>query len=160
GKTNTELSQTDKVSVLMDSTMRGWEVANTLDLIDLIAIATQRLNDVIIFATVINWTPVSIPYWYGHSYYRTLFVPIPRALYPEKPNELPGNEFAHRYGMIPTEDYTTSINLAQIIELYINFGPTAVIVGSVVIGMIYRTVTDLFLHKGCGLGAIVAGAYL
>ncbi len=120
----------------------------------------ERLAGIMVFARVANRTPEEVPYWNGATYYPLLFVAIPRLLYRDKPSDVPGNQLGHEYGILPPEDYITSVNLMQLLELYGNFGPIGVIFGSILIGMIYRTINDLFLRKGCGLGALVGGIYL
>ena len=157
---NSEQDQGQKFSALAVTGEQGLAVVENLDPGDLLAIATNRLAGIMVFATVVDLTPEDVPYWYGASYYKLLFLPIPRLIYPEKPNELPGNVLAHKYGMLAPENWESSINLLQLLELYGNFGPIGVILGSILIGMIYRTISDLFLHPGSGLGALVGALYL
>jgi hypothetical protein len=157
---NTEQNQSDKFEALVVTGAQGVTAVENLPLGDLLSIATNRLADIMVLATVVNLTPEDIPYWGGTTFYRLLLVPVPRLIYPEKPVDLPGNVLGHQYGMISGDDYTTSINLMQILELYGNFGPFGVVLGSIVIGMIYRTINDLFISRACGLGAVVAGIYI
>lgn len=157
---NSEQGQGQKFSALAISGEQGLAVVESLDPGDLLAIATNRLAGIMVLATVVDLTPEDVPYWNGASYYPFLFLPIPRLIYPEKPNALPGNVFAHKYGMLAPENWEVSINLMQLLELYGNFGPVGVILGSILIGMIYRTINDLFLHRGSGLGALVGAVYL
>jgi hypothetical protein len=160
GWQNTEQNQFDKLEALALVGKQGLQVVQTLDPRDLLAIASERLAGIMVFATVANRTPEQVPYWHGVTYYPLLFVAIPRFLYRDKPSEVPGNVLGHQYQLLPTDDYYSSINLMQLLELYGNFGPIGVVLGSIVIGMIYRTINDLFLREGCGLGALVGGIYL
>ena len=160
GDVNKEQAQSEKVVALFDSAQRGLVVLQTFELKDVIALATQRLDDILVFATLVERTPDQVPYWGGSSYYRLLFVAIPRILFPEKPDYIEGNVFGHQYAMLQSDDYVTSINLPQVAELYGNFGPIGLIVGCVLLGIVYRTIHDCFLHEHAGLGAIVAGLYL
>jgi len=159
GTINKDEPQSEKLAAFMNSAEVGWSVVQSFDLKDVVSIATARLSDILIFATVVERTPQDTPYWYGASFYRLLFFPIPRILYPEKPNYLEGNVLGHQYAMIGDDDYVTSINLAQLIELYGNFGPPGVIFGCLVFGIIYRTIHDCFVHPSCGLGSLVTGIY-
>jgi hypothetical protein len=127
---------------------------------DLIEFASLRLGQFTVFAEVIGDTPSMIPYWEGESYYPILFKPIPRFIMPGKPEEMSGQSFGHRYGLISKWNYTTSINLPQIVELYANFGFIAVIVGMFIFGLIYRLLIEIFVHPGMGLGGLVGAVYI
>jgi hypothetical protein len=126
----------------------------------LIDMASMRLAQFTVFGEVIADTPAMVPFWAGESYYPILFKPIPRFIMPDKPEELSGSWFGHRYGLITTQNITTSINLPQIVELYGNFGLIGVIVGMFIFGLIYRLLLEMYVHPGMGLGALVGGVYV
>jgi len=126
----------------------------------LIEFAGMRLAQFTVFGEVIADTPAVVPFWAGESYYPILFKPIPRFIMPDKPEELSGGWFGHRYGLISAENFETSINLPQIVELYGNFGLVGVIVGMFLFGLIYRILIELYVHPGMGLGALVAVVYV
>jgi hypothetical protein len=126
----------------------------------LIEVTSLRLAQFTVFGEVIADTPAMVPFFGGESYYPILFKPIPRVIWPDKPEEMSGQEFGHRYGLLDAGDTGTSINLPQIVELYANFGLTGVIVGMFIFGLIYRLVTEMFVHPGMGLGALVGGIYV
>jgi hypothetical protein len=157
---NSEISQGDKAAALADSAQRGWTLANSFDLVDVISLATLRLADILVFSTLVARTPSEVPYWGGASYYRFPFYFIPRILYPDKPSYMEGNIFAHQYEMIAVDNFTTSVNIPQVVEFYGNFGPLGVVIGCLVLGVIYRTIADCFIHERCGMGAIVGAIYL
>jgi hypothetical protein len=124
-------------------------------------ISTRRLGtDVLTFAAVIHDTPGIVPYWDGASYYPLLFKFVPRFIYPDKPREVTGQSFGHRYGLLDPGNYETSYNLPQLIEAYINFGPAGVVVVMFLFGVIYRSVQTVFVHPGMGFGALVSCVYL
>ncbi len=120
----------------------------------------RRTNSLLIFAEVVESTPASVPFWRGATYYPLLFKPIPRFLYPGKPIEITGQTFGHRYGFLSPNDFSTSCNLPQIVELYINFGKVGIILGAFFIGTLYRTVQHIFIHREMGIGAVVACIYI
>ena len=160
GWVNPEQDQSQKLEALISTGERGLQVIRLFDPGDLLSLAMQRLASIVELGMVVEWTPKTIPYWGGSTYADFVYIPIPRILYPEKPQILPGNVFGHKYGVIQPEDYKTSINTMQLLELYGNFGPMGVIFGSILIGMLYRTISDLLLHPGTGFGALVAGIFL
>ena len=126
----------------------------------LIEMASMRLAQFTIFGEVIADTPAMVPFWRGESLYPILFKPIPRFIMPDKPEELSGGWFGHRYGLITAANTTTSINLPQIVELYGNFGLTGVVAGMFLFGLIYRLLIEMYVHPGMGLGALVGGIYI
>jgi hypothetical protein len=126
----------------------------------LIEMASRRLAQFTVFGEVIADTPAMVPFWEGESYYPILFKPIPRFIMPDKPEEVSGGWFGHRYGLIQQDNIGTSINLPQIVELYGNFGLIGVIVGMFIFGLIYRLVIELYVHPGMGLGALVGAVYV
>jgi hypothetical protein len=124
-------------------------------------ISTRRLGaDVLTFAAVIHDTPRIVPYWDGASYYPLLFKFVPRFIYPDKPREVTGQTFGHRYGLLDPANFETSYNLPQLIEAYINFGPAGVVVVMLLFGILYRAVQTIFVHPGMGFGALVSCVYL
>jgi hypothetical protein len=126
---------------------------------ELIQVAAGRLSLFPTFADVMSQTPSIIPYWGGTTYYPLLFKPIPRVIWPGKPEEVTGSTFGNRYGFSVVGS-ATSINLPQLIEQYANFGVFGVLIGMFVIGMIYRMLLAMFIHPEMGLGALVAAVFV
>ncbi len=116
----------------------------------------SRLAHVVAFTEVLEATPASVPYWRGETYYSLLFKPVPRLLYPDKPEAATGQLFGHRYGFLHADDSLTSQNLPQLIELYANFGVLGVILGMFLVGTLYRSVQHVLVHPGMGLGAVLS----
>jgi O-antigen polysaccharide polymerase Wzy len=123
-------------------------------------VSAHRLALTPTFAGIIEDTPRIVPYWGGATYYPILFKLIPRFIYPDKPEEITGQEFGHRYGLIDLENLNTSVNLPQIVELYANFGVAGVLLGMFLFGVIIRTVLNIYLHPNMGFGGTVAVFYL
>ena len=126
----------------------------------LIEMASRRLAQFTVFGEVVADTPALVPFWKGATYYPILFKPIPRFIMPDKPEEVSGGWFGHRYGLIAQTNIETSINLPQIVELYGNFGLIGVIAGMFVFGLIYRLLIEMYIHPGMGLGALVGAVYV
>jgi hypothetical protein len=120
--------------------------------------ASNRMDHLTLMAQVVSMTPDRIPYWNGKTYEPLLYAPIPRFIMPDKPKKGLGQDFGHRYDFLWDEDYSTSINLAQLIETYANFGPPGVAIGMFLIGVLYAAVSAFFEQKDPPLVAIAVGA--
>ncbi|MGD0671135.1 MAG: hypothetical protein ABSB13_03595 [Candidatus Binatus sp.] len=135
-------------------------IGGAVDPQTLIEFGSLRLAQFTTFGEVIADTPAFVPFWRGESYYPILFKPIPRFIMPDKPEEMSGQTFGHRYGLISARNTTTSLNLPQLVELYANFGLIGVIAGMFIFGLIYRLLIEMYVHPGMGLGALVGGVYV
>jgi len=109
-----------------------------------------RTNSLATFAIVVNDTPRIVPYWNGYTYAELPWKFVPRFVVPNKPAPKIGVEFPFRYQIISYESSTTSYNLTQLIELYINFGPAAVGIGMLFIGLIYAMLDHAFSASSGG----------
>ncbi|MGO9059423.1 MAG: hypothetical protein ACLQU2_18865 [Candidatus Binataceae bacterium] len=115
----------------------------------------KRLAYSIPFAIVVHETPKMVPYWNGESYAPLLYKFIPRLFYRDKPKEMAGQAFGHRYGFMAPNDHFTIFALSQTAELYCNFGVLGVIFGSFLFGLLYRAIHSVFVHPQMGFGALV-----
>jgi hypothetical protein len=120
----------------------------------------SRVGYVMTFAEVVRLTPEHVPFWRGETYWPLVWKLVPRAFFPDKPLEITGQEFGHRYGFLSPDDWVTSYNLPQLVEFYANFGPAGVVVGMFLLGVIYRLVQSIFVHPRMGFGSTVAWLYL
>ncbi len=154
-----EATTVQKIRLFSDIVYRI-TIGGAVPLQDLIEFASLRLGQFTVLAQVIEDTPSMIPFWEGESYYPILFKPIPRFILPDKPEEMSGQMFGHRYGLISKWNTTTSFNLPQIVELYANFGLVAVIGGMFLFGLIYRLLLEIYVHPGMGLGGLVGAVYI
>ncbi|HVC45184.1 MAG TPA: hypothetical protein VND20_10225 [Candidatus Binataceae bacterium] len=155
-----QLDQTRMLAQLVGQTVTGLFAGEDGATDELIQISLRRLDtDTLTFADVLRDTPGIVPYWYGATYYPLLFKPIPRFIWPGKPAEITGQSFGHRYGLLDQNNSSTSFNLPQLIEGYINFGVPGLVVSMFLFGMLYRATQVLFVHPGMGLGAVVGAVY-
>ena len=141
---------------LMDIATSG-EMPLSADRGPLTTMAT-RIDNLIPFAWVISRTPGDVPYWGGETYSPLLFKLIPRAMFPNKPEN--NNDFRHRYDFWPKGNDVNGFRLHQSIEMYANFGPLAVPVGMFILGLLYRVVYQLFFHNNATLVSMAAGVPL
>ena len=110
----------------------------------------QRVDMLDYFAYITEVSPSLVPYLYGASYRDLPWKFIPRILYLNKPLETAANEVGHRYGLLDDSDDQTAVNMPQLIELYINFGPWGILPGMVAIGLIYKLLKNILLRAGSG----------
>ena len=94
-------------------------------------------------------TPEKIPYWQGYSYQILKSKIIPRIFWKNKPSDILGNEFGHRYNVLTPEskvtrkDAGTSWNMPLLNEFYVNFGKIGVLVGMFIIGVLMNLLTKI-----------------
>jgi hypothetical protein len=98
----------------------------------------SRFGYLYTFANVIDRTPKEVPYWGTATLTPLLAKPIPRVVWPSKPQEVTGQAFGHRYGYLVPTDQTTSWNMPQLIEFYADFGIWGVVLGMFLLGVLYR----------------------
>jgi hypothetical protein len=122
--------------------------------------AAERLGHVAELAHVVALTPGRVPFWDGKTYATLPYAPIPRFIMPDKPTKELGQAFGHRYELIDPGNFDTSVNLAQLVEAYVNFGVPGVLVGMFIIGVLAAIVSALFEHPKPSLAAIAVGSGL
>ena len=94
-------------------------------------------------------SPKKIPYWQGYSYQILKSKIIPRIFWKNKPSDILGNEFGHRYNVLTPEskvtrkDAGTSWNMPLLNEFYVNFGKIGVLVGMFIIGVLMNLLTKI-----------------
>ena len=98
----------------------------------------DRINHLALLAAVIRDTPSRQPFLHGKTYLPLLTKPIPRFLWPGKPEEKLGNRWAVSYGYLGENDSTTSFNLPWLVEMYMNGGTLGVIIVMLLLGIMYR----------------------
>ena len=125
---------------------------------ELTASIVERVAQIVVLAGVAERTPVSVPFWRGHTYASIPASVIPRAIWPGKPSKNLGQEFGHRYAYLDPNDFKTSINLPQLVECYVNFGRLGVLLGMLAIGVFYRRIEAVLNHPRATDAATVAGA--
>jgi hypothetical protein len=128
--------------------------------VDVFQMAMDRLNSLSTLARTVELTPAVIPFWNGETYRALLEKPIPRFIYPDKLDENAGQAFGHRYGLLGGQDDTTSYNLPELVEAYVNFGIWGVALVMFLTGIFYRVGQDMFVHPSMGIGALVGGGYV
>lgn len=107
----------------------------------------KRISFIAMLSHVVQETPDEIPYWGGATYKPLLTSVIPRAFWPEKPEERAGHEFGVRYGFIfPYADM--SMNMPWIVEMFVNFGVIGVLAGMSLTGVFLAFLDRFFNNPG------------
>jgi len=119
--------------------------------------AYDRLNILQPTAAIIEDTPRIQPFQYGETYLPILTKWIPRFLWAEKPLENLGNRWAQRYGYLGLFDTWTAFNLSWLGEMYMNFGLAGVILISMVLGVVFHTLSKMLWRGSRGPGAYAFG---
>ena len=121
----------------------------------------KRFAWTIPFAQVIQSTPDKVPFWHGETYKPLITDLVPRAFWPDKPEERTGYAFGVRYGIINPLSTHISINLPWLIEFYANFGTPGVLIGMTVIGIFLAFLDKFFndprltgIEAACGIAII------
>ena len=95
-------------------------------------------------------TPGEVGYWNGYSYKLLFSKIIPRIFWKNKPSDILGNEFGHRYNVLIKDsdvtviDKSTSWNMPILNEFYVNFGIFGVSAGMFLMGIIFSLFTKFF----------------
>jgi hypothetical protein len=111
-----------------------------------VAMTAGRSAIMDLFANVARRTPYEVPYWKGETYKSLVGAFVPRVIWRDKPTKALGQGFGHRYALIHESNKSTAINLPILVEFFINFGGTGVIIGMLIVGVIYR-VLDNFVNR-------------
>lgn len=85
---------------------------------------------------------------YGETFYWLPLVPIPRIIFPLKPENKMGSETSTSYGL-RAKNSKASINFPMLVEGYINFGFNGMLVMALLFGMAYKWFVMKF---GAGVG--------
>ena len=112
------------------------------------AIFADRLNNLSVVGIIVGNTPQIWDFKYGYSYFMLFIAMIPRIIWPDKPSiSFYANDFGRNYGFISPYDYSTSIDMTWIGEMFINFGWYGMFVGFLY-GFLYQTIYSYFLRRG------------
>lgn len=96
---------------------------------------------------VLEFTPERIPFSHGSTYLPLLFFPVPRLVWPEKPQWKHWNQFGRDYGYLNYDDYKTSVSLGYIAESYMNFGVWGLILLSAIFGVIIAMTENFVIYR-------------
>jgi hypothetical protein len=142
------MSPLDKSQLMVRLASDYWLGTSRGPDVDAVENIRNRVEQLTIFAVVVEATPRDIPYWEGESLHDGFYVFLPRILWPDKPIMKMGNVFGHRYNILHDRDENTSLNLPWLAELYANFGIGGVAGGMLLIGVAFALIEWRFGHPG------------
>ena len=99
-------------------------------------------------SVTIKRTPEAMNFQYGRTISWLFLWPIPRVIFPNKPNLSFGGVFGVKYWGWPEEPWHGSAAITQIGEFYLNFHLIGIILGMFLSGIIYRLAYLYFIKKG------------
>ena len=117
----------------------------------------DRLGQIVLLAWVVERSPAPVPHWGATTLSTLPATLVPRALWPNKPEKKVGYRFGRRYGVIE-HDSKTTINLPQLVEWFVAFGPFGVLLGMTAIGAVYRRLDDLLNYHGASDANVLLAA--
>lgn len=110
----------------------------------LFSVFGMRLNYAHIVSVLVGDTPDVWSFKYGYTYALFFISLIPRILWTSKPEiAYIGNDFGRDYGFLASNDYTTSVGMNWIGEIFINFGWYGLFI-AFLYGLIYRFIYVYF----------------
>jgi len=136
-------SRFEKMYLFVELAVKQWtspRISND----DILDNSTSRFSQLPYFSAVVERTPSYIPHCNGYTFSNAMYSLIPRIFWPDKPVNNLGNSVAKSYGLLDANDDATSFNLPWIVELYMNFGITGVLVGMFVFGIVWGVLEQLF----------------
>jgi hypothetical protein len=118
----------------------------------------NRMPGVDTFAGIVQAVPNREPYSHGVPYVRTPMTAwIPRALWPGKPKDLFAQQLAAIF--FGSTNFQTHLTTYNAPDLYLNFGTLGVIVGSFVLGVLYRFAHTYFIARTGRPGEVAVFLY-
>ena len=120
----------------------------------------DRIGQIWFFQMVYDRSPDPVPYWGGHTYKQIFTSFVPRAIYPNKPEERAGGEFGFRYGILLLRNSRTSINIPWLTELLANYGTAGVLIGMAIFGVFLAFLDKTFNARGMSEPEFLVGLTL
>ena len=155
-----EMSAFDRTSLYINTAWTNLSTRPTETIEQASELIGSRTAQLALFAHSMHQSPEAIPYWEGESYATLASSFIPRVIWRDKPSKNVGQRFGHRYSVISPDDRETAINLPQLVEFFVNFGPLGVLFGMFGLGLLYRFVSMKLNHPDAGDGTTVIGAMI
>lgn len=99
-------------------------------------------------AVTIKLTPEVMDFQLGRTITPLFLLPIPRAIFPDKPDLSLGGMFGVKFWGWPEDPWHGSAAITQVGEFYLNFHLAGIILGMFLSGIIYRLTYLYFIKQG------------
>lgn len=160
GMIRTEIREGEDVPVVWtEKSAQYWEdsLSGRRNLIESTSEATSRTDLIHQFTHIYSMTPDPVPYQMGGSYLYFLYAPVPRAVWPEKPESMTSNNFfAVNYGISTEEGIKhASFGVSLIGEGFMNFGVAGALMIMVLQGFILGLLERVFANSPGGMAIFI-----
>ena len=137
----------DREEVSLSGRVQAWESALSNTQRHSGDEAIGRLSEISAVMHAFVVVPSRIDYMYGETYAEILYSPIPRLIWPDKPDS--SHQYSQRYSVIfglqtETGSETTAMNLNPLVEGYWNFGWFGIALGCAAMGLVVGAQQRLF----------------
>ena len=113
----------------------------------LFSIIGERLNSANVVIKIVENTPRVWDFKWGYTYSLFFISLIPRIIWPGKPSITHYyNDFGRDYGFLYPTDFTTSIDITWIGEMFLNFGWYGIFIGFLY-GLFYQLLFTYFIRR-------------
>jgi hypothetical protein len=148
-------SLSDRMATIRDTASQA-ELFDIYDQSHLARIEDRLDQNWLVGAAVAKLSSGAVPFAYGSTINDAALAIVPRVLWPEKTVAVGSGDLVSHFTGLAFQG-ETSVGIGQLMECYVNFGETGVIVGFLIIGALI-TVVDRFAHEKLAAGDI--GSFL
>jgi oligosaccharide repeat unit polymerase len=128
---------------IINASRKAWEMREQFNVRNSMNLILDRLNDGQFAAGCFKSVPNPIGFLHGQSYKMILWIPIPRVLYPSRPQfRVEYNTVVARPQIAGTSCPTTTVG-----EAYINFGWFGIPLVFFLLGLVYRCMESIFKSR-------------
>ena len=148
------------LALVEKTTVFAKTMAETFDRIDgvqRVHLTPRRLDYLLPLAWLTMHTPDPLPFLYGETFLPILYKLVPRAIFADKPVDV--WDVSTRYGFRSATAWN-NFKVHQLGEFYVNFGVAGVLLGMFVLGLLCRSLHELFHQPGAGAATLAAGTHM
>ena len=148
------------LALVEKTTVFAKTMAGTFDRIDgvqRVHLTPRRLDYLLPLAWLTMHTPDPLPFLYGETFLPILYKLVPRAIFADKPVDV--WDISTRYGFRSATAWN-NFKVHQLGEFYVNFGVAGVLLGMFVLGLLCRSLHELFHQPGAGAATLAAGTHM
>lgn len=107
----------------------------------------ERLNQSFLAGAAIAHLTETGGFVHGRTIWEAVYGLIPRAVWPGKPTLGGSGDLVGEFTGIEFDSSTTSIGIGQVMEFYVNFGVTGVVIGFAIFGLVITVIDSLAAER-------------